>query len=286
MRFFSNLSILRAVSLIALGMLAAFGLTSGAMALPQDGGMGFQDAATPVMHEITSFHNLLLVIITVITIFVMLLLLWVMIRYNKRANPEPSKFSHNTLIEVIWTAVPVVILVVIAIPSFRLLYLQDEIPEDIDMTIKATAHQWYWSYSYPDHGEIEFDSYMLRDDELTDPSLRLLDVDNPIVVPVGAKVRVLVTASDVIHNFAMPQFGLKMDAIPGRVNETWFQAEREGSFFGQCSELCGKDHAFMPIRINVVSEEEFAAWVEQAKEEYAANDNAPLRVALGAAEQN
>ncbi len=286
MRFFSNFSVLRAAMLVALGVLAAFGISSGAMALPQDGGLGLQDAASPVMHEITSFHNLLLVIIVAITIFVSLLLLWVMIRYNRRANPEPANFSHNTLIEVIWTAVPIVILVIIAIPSFRLLYFQDTIPEDIDLTVKATAHQWYWSYSYPDHGEIEFDSYMLKEDELTDPSLRLLDVDNAVVVPVGAKVRILVTSTDVIHNFAMPQFGLKTDAVPGRINETWFQAEREGSFFGQCSELCGKDHAFMPIRINVVSDAEFAAWVEKAKEEFAANDTAPVTVAANAADKN
>lgn len=284
MRFFSNLSVLNVVSLVAFVVFAAFGVSTGALARPEDYGLGLQDAASPVMHDVTSFHNLLLVIIIAITIFVMLLLLWVMIRYNKRANPEPSNFSHNTLVEVLWTALPIAILVLIAIPSFRLLYFEDTIPEDIDMTVKATAHQWYWTYSYPDHDEIEFDSYMLKEDELTDPSLRLLDVDNPIVVPVGAKVRILVTSTDVIHNFAMPQFGLKVDAIPGRINEKWFQAEREGSFFGQCSELCGKDHAFMPIRINVVSEEEFASWLTMAKEEWAGIAPAPVTVAANRAE--
>ncbi|MGB0920094.1 MAG: cytochrome c oxidase subunit II [Alphaproteobacteria bacterium] len=246
---------------------------------PTEWGLYFQEAASPVMRDITSFHDLLLVIITVITIFVAGLLLYVMVRFNRRANPEASTTSHNTLIEVIWTVAPILILVVIAIPSFRLLYLEDVIPEDIDLTIKATGNQWYWSYEYPDHGNFSFDSIMKEDDELEEGEPRLLAVDNRIVVPVNKKVRVLVTASDVIHNFAMPAFGVKMDGVPGRMNETWFLAEKEGTYYGQCSELCGIRHAFMPIQIDVVSEEEFAQWIEWAKTEYADASSAPITLA-------
>lgn len=246
---------------------------------PTAWGLYFQEAASPVMHEITKFHDLLLVIITVVTVFVALLLLYVIVRFNKRANPEPSTTSHNTLIEVVWTVAPILILVMIAIPSFRLLYLEDTIPENVDMTIKATASQWYWSYEYPDHGGFGFDSIMKEDDELEEGEPRLLSVDNQIVVPVGKTVRVLVTATDVIHNFALPAFGLKMDAVPGRMNETWFLAEKEGTYYGQCSELCGIRHAFMPIRIDVVSEEEFAQWIEWAKVEHADARSAPITLA-------
>jgi cytochrome c oxidase subunit 2 len=204
---------------------------------------------------------------TVITAFVLALLLYVMVRFNAKANPTPSKTSHNTLIEVLWTVLPIVILVVIAIPSFRLLYFQREIPE-ADMTIKATGYQWYWGYEYPDHGDFAFDSLMLSDEERGDQP-RLLATDTAMVVPVDTTVRVLVTSADVIHAFAMPAFGLKLDSVPGRMNETWFKAEKTGTFYGQCSELCGIRHAFMPIRIEVVEKEAFAAWVEEAQEEYA-----------------
>jgi cytochrome c oxidase subunit 2 len=190
-----------------------------------------------------------------------------MVRFNAKANPTPSKTSHNTLIEVLWTVLPIVILVVIAIPSFRLLYFQREIPE-ADMTIKATGYQWYWGYEYPDHGDFAFDSLMLSDEERGDQP-RLLATDTAMVVPVDTTVRVLVTSADVIHAFAMPAFGLKIDSVPGRMNETWFKAEKTGTFYGQCSELCGIRHAFMPIRIEVVEKEAFAAWVEEAQEEYA-----------------
>ncbi len=270
------------------GLMALFGsvlFSSSALAdAREDWGLGFLEAASPVMEQITEFHNLLLVIIVAITLLVLFLLLYVMFRFRESANPEPSKTSHNTLVEIIWTAVPILILVVIAIPSFRLLYYSDTIPEDIDMTIKATGHQWYWSYAYPDHGNFEFDSLMLEDDELPEGGQRLLDVDNQIVVPVNAKVRVLVTASDVIHNWAMPEFGNKTDAVPGRINETWFQATRTGTFYGQCSELCGIRHAFMPIRVDVVTQEEFDAWVAQAKEEFASADRTNFNVATVAAD--
>lgn len=257
---------------------------------PTEWGLYFQEAASPVMHEITAFHDLLLVIITVITIFVAVLLLYVMVRFSRRRNPEASTTSHNTLIEVVWTVAPILILVMIAIPSFRLLYLEDTIPEDIDLTIKATASQWYWSYEYPDNGNFSFDSVMKEDDELEEGEPRLLSVDNKIVVPVGQKVRVLVTAADVIHNFALPAFGLKIDAVPGRMNETWFLAEKEGDYYGQCSELCGIRHAFMPIHIQVVSEEEFAQWVTWAQTEYADAQSAPITLAavpaMGAAQDS
>ena len=204
-------------------------------------------------------------------------MLYVMVRFNARANPEPSKTTHNTLVEVIWTVVPIVILVVIAIPSFRLLYFQRDIPE-ADMTVNATGYQWYWGYEYPDHGDFAFDSLMLSDEERGDQP-RLLATDTAMVVPVDTTVRVIVTAADVLHAFALPAFGLKMDAVPGRLNETWFKAEKTGTYYGQCSELCGIRHAFMPIRIEVVSKADFALWVEEAQSEYAEIYNADAMVA-------
>lgn len=246
------------------------GLIGGALAAqPVPMQMGLQDPATPIMEEIIWFDNFLLYIITAITLFVTALLLIVMVRFNAKANPEPSTTTHNTFLEVVWTVVPVLILIAIAIPSFRLLYHQVEIPE-ADMTVKAVGYQWYWGYEYPDHGDFAFDSIMLEDDELEAGQPRLLATDTAMVVPVGATVRVIVTAADVIHNWAVPAFGVKMDAVPGRLNETWFRATKTGTFYGQCSELCGVRHAFMPIMVEVVSQEEFAAWVEEAREEYAA----------------
>lgn len=227
---------------------------------PQDWQMNFQPAVTPVMQEIESFHTLLLWVITIIAVFVLLLMLFVFVRFNSRANPEPQKFSHNTLIEVIWTGVPVLILMLIAVPSLRLLFLEDVIPE-ADFTIKATGYQWYWGYEYPDQGIGEYFANMVADEDLQEGQPRLLATDNAVVVPVGATVRVLVTGADVIHNWAMPPFGIKMDAVPGRINETWFRALEEGTYYGQCSELCGQRHAFMPIEVHVVSQDEFDSWV-------------------------
>ncbi len=252
----------------AMRFLTALALTwmtaaSGAFATPgqpTDGNLGFQPAVTPIAERIHNFHDLLLWIIIPITIFVMGLLLWVMIRYNRKANPTPSKNSHNTLLEVVWTAAPILILIVIAIPSFPLLYFQDEIPE-ADFTIKATGYQWYWGYEYPDQEVPEFLSNMVPEEDLQEGQLRNLSVDYPLVVPVGATVRLQVTAADVIHNWAMPAFGTKMDAIPGRINEAWFQVTEEGTYYGQCSELCGIRHAFMPIEVHAVSQDAFDAWV-------------------------
>ena len=237
-----------------------------------------QEAATPVMENITWFHDLLLVIITAITLLVLALLVAVVIKFNARANPVPSRTTHNTLIEVAWTLIPVLILVMIAIPSFRLLFLELDVPK-ADITVKATGKQWYWSYAYPDNGKFEFDSLLAQDKQP-----RLLGVDNEMVVPVNKVVRVQTTGADVIHAFAVPSFGIKIDAIPGRLNETWFKATKVGMYYGQCSELCGKDHAYMPIAVRVVSDQDFAAWVEDAKKKYASAPGNSLASAADAAQ--
>jgi len=239
--------------------------------------LGLQQGATPVMDNIIWFHNFLVWLIAAITLFVLALLVVVIVRYNARSNPVPSRTTHNTLIEVVWTVVPVLILVAIAVPSFRLLFLELYVPP-ADLTIKATGKQWFWSYTYPDQ-KFEFDSIMVQQKDLKPGQPRLLTADNALVVPVNKVVRVQTTGADVIHSFAVPSFGIKIDAIPGRLNETWFKAEKTGVFYGQCSELCGRDHAFMPIEVHVVTEQEYAAWVAQAKQKYASTDNRPTAVA-------
>ncbi len=262
--------------LAALAAVVVAGLAMGGAAYaaiqgqPAPWEMTFQEAATPVMENITRFHNILLWIITAITLFVLALLIIIIVRFNAKANPIPSRTTHNTLLEVAWTLLPVIILVSIAVPSFKLLFLQTTIPQ-ADLTIKATGKQWYWSYAYPD-SNFEFDSLMLKDNERKADQPRLLAVDNEIVVPVNKTVRVQVIGADVIHAFAVPAFGIKIDAVPGRLNETWFKATREGVYYGQCSELCGKDHAFMPISVRVVNEKDYATWLDQAKKKYAAID--------------
>ena len=258
--------------------LSAGGQAAAGSGQPSPWQLGFQQAATPVMENITWFHDLLLYLITIISAFVLLLLLIVIVRFNAKSNPTPSRTTHNTLLEVAWTVIPVLILVTIAVPSFRLLFFQQTIPQ-ADVTIKATGKQWYWSYTYPDHGQFEFDSLMLQDKDRKSDQPRLLAVDNEIVVPVNKVVRVQVIGADVIHAFAVPSFGIKIDAVPGRLNETWFKAEREGVYYGQCSELCGKDHAFMPIAVRVVNDRDFSAWVEQAKKKDARDGRAPVSVA-------
>jgi cytochrome c oxidase subunit II len=224
-----------------------------------------QEAATPVMENITWFHDFLLVLITIITLFVLALLVIVVVKFNAKANPVPSKTTHNTLIEVAWTLIPVLILVALVVPSFRLLFLELDVPK-ADLTVKVTGKQWYWSYAYPDNGKFEFDSLLAQDKQP-----RLLGVDNEMVVPVNKIVRIQTTGADVIHSFAVPAFGIKIDSVPGRLNETWFKATKLGMFYGQCSELCGKDHAFMPIAVRVVSDQDFVAWVETAKKKFASN---------------
>ncbi len=245
-----------------------------------DGQYWLMPAATDHMQEIEGFHNLLLVIITVITAFVLGLLLWVMIRYNARANPKPATWSHNTLIEVMWTIIPIIILVIIAIPSFRLLYAGEVIPPNVDLTVKAIGNQWFWEYEYPDNGGFGFAANMLSDEDAKKAGEpRLLGADNRVVVPVNKVVRVIVTAKDVIHSWTVPAFGVKIDAVPGKLNELWFKANREGVFYGQCSELCGSKHAFMPIAVEVVSQERFDQWIEEAKKKYAAGESAPTALA-------
>ena len=231
-------------------------------------------------------NDWMLWIIILITAFVLVLLLYVMWRFAEKRNPTPSKTTHHTLIEVVWTVVPALILVFIAVPSFKLLYFADR-AVDAEMTIKAIGRQWYWSYEYPDHGDFTFDAYMVAEEDLEAGQPRLLTTDNAIVLPVNTRIRVLVTASDVLHNFAMPSMGIKLDAVPGRVNETWVEVLREGTYYGQCSELCGTGHSYMPIMIKAVSKADFATWVEQAKVEFARLDRpqddsdsaTPLRLA-------
>jgi cytochrome c oxidase subunit 2 len=243
-----------------------------------------QESGSPVMDHIEWFHNWLLVIVTLITLFVLGLLIAVMVKFNAKANPTPSRTTHNTLIEVAWTLIPVMILVGIAIPSFRLLFQELDIPK-ADLTIKATGKQWYWSYEYPDNGKFEFDSLLACDESRTKcQPPRLLSVDNEVVVPVNKIIRVETTGADVIHSFAVPAFGIKIDAIPGRLNETWFQATKTGMYYGQCSELCGKDHAYMPIAVRVVTDQEFATWIDAAKKKYASSRTDSFASAADAAQ--
>jgi cytochrome c oxidase subunit II len=227
--------------------------------VPKDWQVDLSPAATDLMASMRSFNTLLLVIIVAITILVMGLLLWVMIRYRESANPVPSKLSHNTAIEILWTIVPVLILVVIAIPSFRLLFRQFDFPKT-GLVVKATGKQWYWSYEYPDT-KVAFDSYPIDDKDLKPGQIRNLSVDNEMVVPVNTAVQVLTTGGDVIHQWTVPAFGSRVDAMPGRVNRTWFLAKETGTYYGQCSALCGQGHAYMPIAVKVVSEDDYKKWL-------------------------
>ena len=270
MAIFNKIATAIAVITASLGLTASLPGTLLA-AQPQPWQMTFQPAASPTMERIQAFNDLVFPIIVAISVFVLGLLLYVMWRYAEKRNPTPSKTTHNTVIEVIWTVVPVIILVIIAVPSFKLLYFADRI-EDAEMTIKAIGRQWYWSYEYPDHGDLTFDAYMVADEDLEPGQPRLLQTDNAVVLPVDTRIRVLVTASDVLHSFAMPSMGLKLDAVPGQVNETWVQINAEGMYYGQCSEICGTGHSYMPIMIKAVSKEAFAEWVEAAKEEFAQTD--------------
>ncbi len=247
---------------------------TAATALPVNWQTDMQSAASPVMERIESFHTMLVWIIVAISLFVLALLVWIVIRYRAGANPVPSKTHHNTLLEVAWTLIPVLILVAIAIPSFRLLYFEADMPHP-DMTIKAIGKQWFWTYEYSSYGAFQYDSIGLSDDaakKAGEP--RLLGVDNVVVVPVNKVVEVLTTGADVIHAWALPQMGVKIDAIPGRINSTWFKATRTGTFYGQCSELCGARHSMMPIEVKVVTQAEFDAWVAGARKKYAANASA------------
>ncbi|MDE0944498.1 MAG: cytochrome c oxidase subunit II [Alphaproteobacteria bacterium] len=260
-----------------LAPMALLGTTAISLSAQADHGMahpwqlGLQTPVTPVAVQINDFHNLLMIVITVIAVFVTLLLLYVLVRFSAKNNPTPTTTTHNTLLEVLWTAIPIVILVVIVIPSLKLLYFADS-TKDAEMTLKAIGHQWYWSYEYPDHGDFTFDAAMLDDDEREPGQPRLLATDEAVVMPVNTNIRLLIAANDVLHAWAIPAFGVKLDAVPGRLGETWVRVEKEGTYYGQCSELCGTGHGFMPIMVKVVSKEAFAAWVKMAKEEYAARD--------------
>ena len=238
---------------------------------PKDWQLGFQKTASKSMDDIVWFHDyMLLPIITAITAFVLFLLLYTCVRFRESKNKVATTTSHNTTIEVLWTLIPCLILIVMAVPSFKILYSQDTIPE-ADVTIKAVGYQWYWGYEYPDENII-FDSYMVEEKDLKENQPRLLTVDNEVYVPVDKVVKVMITANDVLHAWALPSFGVKRDAVPGRINETWFKADRTGTFYGQCSELCGIKHAFMPITVNVVTEEDYKKWLEKAKVEFAKED--------------
>ncbi|HEY1631995.1 MAG TPA: cytochrome c oxidase subunit II [Rhizomicrobium sp.] len=256
--------------LAAGAFLALLTMTGGASALPENWGTTFQPPVTPVMDQIESFHKMVLYIIIAVCVFVLALLVWIVIRYNSRANPVPSQVSHNTVLEVMWTLIPVIILVIIAIPSFKLLYYEMTIPK-ADMTLRAIGKQWFWTYEYPvPGGKFQFDSLGLSDDKAKaagEP--RLLGVDNPVYVPVNKNVVVQTTGADVIHSWAVPQFGVKMDAVPGRINTTWFKATQTGTYYGECSELCGARHAFMPIEVKVVSQADYDTWLAASKKKYA-----------------
>lgn len=265
---------MRAVFMILPVLLAFLAPDSGAFAaegMAKPWQLNFQPAATPVMERLEGLHHYLLILISVITLFVLALLVYVCVKFNAKANPVPSKTTHNTLLEVIWTGIPVLILITIVVPSMKLLYFAQTTPP-ADMTLKVIGHQWYWEYVYPDHGDFRYDSNMKEDKDLKPGEPRLLAVDNAVVVPVGAVVRVQTTAVDVIHSWAVPSFGVKMDAVPGRLQEGWFKVERPGTYYGQCSELCGVRHGFMPIMVKAVEKVEFDQWISESQKKFAAKD--------------
>ena len=259
------------LSLIFIASFSILSNVGSTESLPKDWQLGFNEPATALMSDVIAFHSYILMpIITGISILVLGLLLYIAYRYNSSRNQTASMTTHNTVIEVLWTVIPVILLIIIAIPSFRILYTAETIPK-ADLTIKAIGNQWYWSYEYPDYDDFSFDANMLQDEELSDPSLRLLETDTQIVVPVNKVVKLLITSNDVLHAWTIPAFAVKKDAVPGRLNETWFKAEKTGTYYGQCSELCGPKHAFMPINVKVVSQDEFDNWLNFAKEEYASS---------------
>lgn len=260
---------------------ATGGVAWAGLGQPSQWELGLQQAGSPVMEDIVWFHNFLLWLIIGIALFVLVLLTIVVVKFNARTNPTPSRTTHNTAIEIVWTVVPVLILVTVAVPSFRLLFYELKVPP-ADVTVKATGKQWFWSYSYPD-SKFEFDSLMLQDKDRKPGQPRLLAVDNEMVVPVNKVVHVLVTGADVIHSFNVPAFGIRIDAIPGRINETWFKATTTGTFYGECSELCGRDHSYMPIAVHVVSQDDFNTWLGQAKQQYSADEPTPPPTTLAAA---
>ncbi|MEE3047191.1 MAG: cytochrome c oxidase subunit II [Pseudomonadota bacterium] len=282
------MSIKKLFPIFLLGLAVLVGFDSSALAVgqPEPWQLGLQEPVSPVAVEGHEFFILLTWLMTIITVIVLLLLLYVLFRFSAKRNPVPSKTTHHTLLEVVWTVVPVLILLVIAIPSFRLLYFADRV-EDADLTLKIIGKQWYWTYEYPDNGNFTFDSLMIDEDTaVAEGKNRLLDVDNPVVLPVDQNIRLIMTSDDVIHNWAMPSLFIKLDAVPGRLNETWTRipAEYAGTtFYGQCSELCGVNHAYMPIAVKAVTMAEYEAWVAQAQEQFASAD-LPSSVSVASAE--
>jgi len=247
---------------------------------PQPWQLGMQAPATPITERIHQFHNELLIIIFAISLFVFALLLFIMLRFNARSHPVPSRTTHNTFIEVLWTVIPVLILVTIAIPSFKLMYYMDRVP-DSKMTIKVTGHQWYWEYSYPDNGNIDFNSNLIDDKDLKPGDKRLLEVDNPLVIPAKTNIRIQVAGTDVIHSWFVPSFGVQEYAVVGRLNEAWVNVDNPGTYYGECNQICGVNHAFMPIEVKVVSQADFDKWLAEAKTKFASTDK-PLAVAQNA----
>ncbi|NIZ00286.1 cytochrome c oxidase subunit II [Thalassospira lucentensis] len=283
------MSIKKLFPILLLGLAVLTGLDGSAVAAvgqAEPWQLGLQDPVSPVAVEGHDFFILLTWLMTIITVVVLVLLLYVLYRFSAKRNPVPSKTTHHTLLEVVWTVVPVLILLVIAIPSFRLLYFADRV-EDADLTLKIIGKQWYWTYEYPDNGNFTFDSLMIDEETaVAEGKMRLLDVDNPVVLPVDANIRLIMTSDDVIHNWAMPSLFIKLDAVPGRLNETWTRipAEYAGTtFYGQCSELCGVNHAYMPIAVKAVTMEEYEAWVTKAQEQFASAD-LPSSVSVASAE--
>ena len=272
--------IVLALAVAATGALAAVAWA----AQPRPWELGMQPPATPVKDRLNAFHNELLVIIFLISAFVMALLLYVIVRFNHRRNPEPTLTSHNTVIELLWTVIPVLILVLIAIPSFKLMYYMDRVPPDA-MTIRVTGHQWYWTYTYPDEKNLSFDSNIIPTADLKPGQTRLLDVNNPLVVPVNTNIRVLVTSTDVIHSWFIPSFGVQEYAVIGRLNHSWFNVERPGAYYGECNQICGLNHSFMPIKVVAVTKDAFQRWLVEAQKKFARDqpDGNAVRVAANPA---
>ena len=258
---------------MALGVALAWVLYGGAALAdqPHEWQFGMQAAATPITERIHEFHDVLLVIIFAIALFVFALLLIVMVRFNHRSHPVPTRTSHNTVIEVLWTVIPVLILVTIAIPSFKLMYYMDRVP-DAKMTVKVTGHQWYWEYTYPDNGNIDFNSNLIAEKDLKPGEPRLLDVDNPLVIPADTTIRVQVAGSDVIHSWFVPSFGVQEYAVIGRLNEAWMRVLHPGTYYGECNQICGVNHAFMPIKVVVMSQDDFQKWLTDAKTKFSSLD--------------
>jgi len=267
---------------LALGVVGTLMAAPGAEAAePKPWQFGFQPSATEVMDRLSAFHDVLLVIITLIAVFVLGLLVYVMWRFNQQRNPAPSRTSHNTVIEMLWTVVPVLILISIAIPSFKLMYYMDRVPNP-EMTVKVTGHQWYWSYEYPDQGGLAFDSNIVPEDQLKAGQKRLLDVDNPLVVPADTIIRVQVTGTDVIHSWFVPSFGVQEYAIVGRLNESWMKIDHPGTYYGQCNQICGVNHAFMPIKVEAMPKDAFQRWLVDAKKKFARRDDGTGAVRIAA----